>query len=131
MNHPALDVLFRQRDAWNRGDRAGYLAECAPDIVYVSARGAAFGREAVAQSLTDAYPDPRSMGTLALDILNVEVAPAQVRVVLNWRVQRDEVPTGGAALLILAERAGVWQVTHDATVSTPAPTTRPSPPAGA
>jgi hypothetical protein len=43
MNHPALDVLFRQRDAWNRGDRAGYLAECAPDIVYVSARGAAFG----------------------------------------------------------------------------------------
>lgn len=46
MNHPALDVLFRKRDAWNRGDREGYRSECAPDIAYVSGGGAVFGRDA-------------------------------------------------------------------------------------
>ena len=117
MEHPALDVLFRQRDAWNIGDREGYLAECAAEVVYVSARGVVFGRDALSKSLTDAYPDPLSMGTLSLHVLKIDATPHEVRVVLRWQVDRAQGPVGGAALLILQVQEGVWRVTHDATVS--------------
>lgn len=117
MNHAALDVVFRQRDAWNRGDREGYLADCAPDIVYVSSGGVALGRDALRKTFATAYPDPRSMGTLTLEILRVNVALDQVSVVLRWQVNRAEAPVGGVALVIVQEHGGVWVVTHDATVA--------------
>lgn len=119
MNHAALDVVFRQRDAWNRGDREGYLRECAPDIAYLSGAGAVFGRDALRKTFAEAYPDPLSMGTLTLEILKVSITQAQVSVVLRWQVHRAEAPVGGVALVIVQEHGGVWVVTHDATVANP------------
>ena len=117
MNHAAVDVVFRQRDAWNRGDREGYLRECAPDIVYVSSGGVAFGRDALRKTFAEAYPDPLSMGTLTLEVLRVNVARDQVSLVMRWQVHRAEAPVGGVALVVVQEIGGVWVVTHDATVA--------------
>lgn len=118
MEHPALDVLERQRIAWNRGDRADYVAACAPEVTYLNARGVVFGRDALDRALAGAYPDPAAMGTLTLEVLRFDVSPGEARVVLRWEVRRAGAPVGGVALVILQERDGAWWMTHDATVTT-------------
>jgi uncharacterized protein (TIGR02246 family) len=116
MSHPALALLDSQRDAWNRGDLDGYLAACAPDVVYLTARGPVFGREALGATLAAAYPDRAAMGTLALEILRVDGDATEARVVLRWSVTRAASPVGGFALVVLRAVKGRWEMTHDATL---------------
>lgn len=118
MQHPALALLERQRTAWNRGDRTGYVAACAPDVTYLNARGVVFGRDALDAALAGAYPDPAAMGALSLEVLRLDASPGEARVVLRWEVRRAGAPVGGVALVILQERDGAWWMTHDATVTT-------------
>ena len=125
MRHPALDVLDAQRDAWNRGDLDGYLAGCAADVVYVTARGPVFGRAALAATMAAAYPNRAAMGTLWLDVLNFDADSSTAHVVLRWRVTRDA-PVGGHALVVLRCADGRWEMTHDATVADEASGTPPA-----
>jgi uncharacterized protein (TIGR02246 family) len=118
MSHPALATLHAQRDAWNAGDLAGYLAGCAPDVVYVSARGPAFGRDALAAALAANYPDRTAMGTLTLHVLACDGDATSARVTLRWAVAREAAASvGGFALVVLALREGAWLLTHDATLA--------------
>jgi uncharacterized protein (TIGR02246 family) len=118
--HPALAVLDTQREAWNAGDLEGYLAGCAPDVVYVTAKGPVYGRDALRARLTAAYPDRAAMGRLALEVLHVAEESGQgvgVRVVLRWAVTREDgAVVGGYALVVLGEQDGRWVMTHDATM---------------
>ena len=118
MPHPALATLHAQRHAWNSGDLAGYLAGCAPDVVYLSARGPSFGRDALASALAASYPDRAAMGTLVLDVLACDGDATSARVTLRWAVAREAAaPVGGFALVVLALRDGAWLLTHDATLA--------------
>lgn len=121
--HPALQVLDTQRDAWNAGSLAGYLAACAPDVVYVTARGPTFGREALAATMGAAWPDPAGMGTLDLEVLTLAAAGdpetdgASATVTLRWTVTGSGASKAGYALVVLGRRDGRWWMTHDATIA--------------
>lgn len=122
MPHPALVVLDQQRDAWNRGDLDGYVAACAPDVVYLNAAGACLGRAALAAALAAAYPDRSAMGALTLTVLRVDpvghpdVDGSTACVLLRWEVRAAGGGAGGHALVVLRREEGVWWMTHDATV---------------
>lgn len=123
MSHPALAVLDRQRDAWNAGDLDGYVAACAPDVVYVNAAGPCLGRDTLARTLGAAYPDRAAMGTLSLDVLRLdpfgdpETDGAVAVVTLRWEVRTAGEPKGGHAVVVLRRTEGAWCMTHDATVA--------------
>lgn len=118
LTHPALALLDAQRDAWNAGDLEGYLAACAPDVLYVTAKGPVYGRDALRARMIAAYPDRAAMGRLTLDVLHLDADTAtEVRVVMQWRVTRDDgTAVGGYALVIVALHDGRWVMTHDATL---------------
>jgi len=116
MSHPALALLDSQRDAWNHGDLEGYIAACAADVVYLTARGPVFGRDALRVTMAAAYPDRAAMGTLALEVLRVDGDDAEARVVLRWSVTRAAGAVGGFALVVLRAVDGRWEMTHDATL---------------
>lgn len=113
--HPALATLDAQRAAWNAGDLEGYLAGCAPDVVYLTHQGPVYGRDAVRARLAAAYPDRGAMGRLELDVLRVD-AGVDVHVVLRWTLVRNGPSAGGFALVVLGLRDGAWMLTHDATL---------------
>jgi uncharacterized protein (TIGR02246 family) len=115
--HPALALLASQQQAWNTGDLDGYVARCAPDVVYVTARGLVVGREALGEALSAAYPDREAMGRLSLEVLHLDGDAEQARVVVGWAVAREGAPASGLALVVLARRDGCWWLTHDATLS--------------
>ncbi len=124
MTHPALSLIFAQRDAWNRADLEGYLERCAEDIVYRSIRGTVRGRDALRASMRAAYPDAAAMGSLSLTTIQVEPAPAagvaELRATLLWEVvQPGGAVVGGYALVTLREQAGRWWLCEDSTLSVP------------
>jgi hypothetical protein len=100
------DSLRAQVEAWNRGDLEGYLARCAPDVVYVHAGGVVRGRDA----LRERYGAAR--GQLAVEIADVEVLDAQVTHTARWSVG----DRGGVALLVWRWADG-WYLAWDATIA--------------
>jgi hypothetical protein len=103
---PFETALQAQVDAWNRGDLDGYLACCAPDIVYVSAAGVVRGREALATRYGTAS------GQLSVQVSDVERGADQVTHVARWSVG----DRGGYALLVWRWQ-GAWLLAWDATIA--------------
>lgn len=107
MSRPPFEhALQAQVDAWNRGDLAGYLARCAPDIVYLSAAGVVRGRDALAARYGAAS------GRLVVEVSDVERGEDQVTHTARWSVG----DRGGYALLVWRWR-GEWLLAWDATLA--------------
>jgi hypothetical protein len=107
MSRPPFEhALQDQIDAWNRGDLEGYLARCAPDIVYLSAAGVVRGRDALRARYGAAA------GTLVVEVADVEHSDDQVTHTARWSVG----DRGGHALLVWRWQ-GAWLLTWDATIA--------------
>ena len=118
-DHAVRAVLDAQRDAWNRGDLAGYMAGYAQtdDLVFTSGGAIRRGwRETFAKYRAKYGGSPETMGPLEFAILSVQPLGADGAIVLGrWRL--TGIPAAGAGVFSVAfvrTQAG-WRIVHDHT----------------
>ena len=124
-------VLIAQRDAWNRGDLAGYMAGYAhtPELVFTSGgqvrRGwqetfdryrAKYTSEPVPTGGERTHDARATMGHLDFELLSVQPLGADGAIVLGrWKLTDTPVAAGGVFSVALARDATGWHVVHDHT----------------
>jgi uncharacterized protein (TIGR02246 family) len=113
-------VLDAQRDAWNRGDVAGYMDGYvrSEDTVLVSGDNVTRGWQTVLDRYKKNYNSREKMGTLTFSDLETTLIGNDAAIVLGrWHLARagDE-PHGRFTLVFRKTRQG-WRIIHDHTSS--------------
>jgi uncharacterized protein (TIGR02246 family) len=113
-------VLDAQRDAWNRGDVAGYMDGYArsKDTVFVSGDNVTRGWQTVLERYKKNYDSREKMGTLTFSDLEITPMGNDTAIVLGrWHLQRaNDEPHGRFTLIFRRTKQG-WRIVHDHTSS--------------
>jgi uncharacterized protein (TIGR02246 family) len=113
-------VLNAQRDAWNRGDVAGYMDGYvqSEDTVLVSGDNLTRGWQTVLDRYKKNYNSREKMGTLTFSDLETRLLGNDAAMVLGrWHLQRSgDEPHGRFTLIFRKTRQG-WRIIHDHTSS--------------
>lgn len=113
-------VLDAQRDAWNRGDVAGYMDGYArsAEITFVSGDSISRGWQTVFDRYQKNYNSREKMGTLTFSDLETTVLNPDTAVVLGrWHLQRSNDEPHGRFTLIFRRTKQGWRIVHDHTSS--------------
>jgi peptidoglycan/xylan/chitin deacetylase (PgdA/CDA1 family)/ketosteroid isomerase-like protein len=126
------ELLKRQAADWNRGDLEAFCAPYDDDAMLVAADGLTRGRAAVLARYRGRYREPATMGTLALDLVELrdvwgpevtplgDATPGAVHgasVVARWTLRREGAPPAtGHTLLVLRRVGDAWRIVHDASM---------------
>jgi ketosteroid isomerase-like protein len=112
-------LLEDQRQAWNRGDLAGYMEGYArtPELVFTSGGQIRRGWDETIQRYRTTYGDDTSgMGQLAFEILAVQPLGADGAVVLGrWKLSATPNAASGVFSIALERRPEGWRIVHDHT----------------
>ena len=113
-------VLDAQREAWNRGDVAGYMDGYArtADITFISGDSLTRGWQTVHDRYQKNYDSREKMGTLTFSDLETTIMSADAVMVLGrWHLQRANDQPHGRFTLILRRLKQGWRIVHDHTSS--------------
>ena len=111
-----MEVLDRQRAAWNGGDLEGFMADYwkSPELQFVGSSGLTTGWQATLDRYRKSYPDKGVMGQLTFDILDVSQRSKKVvTVVGKWTLQRAADAPTGHFLIVLRKQKGRWVIVAD------------------
>jgi uncharacterized protein (TIGR02246 family) len=112
-------VLDAQRDAWNRGDLAAYMAGYWKSDALIFTSGGKIRRGW--QDAFDHYQarygkDRAGMGHLDFEILDVDALGADHALVLGrWKLTDTPQAAGGVFSVILERQPEGWRIIHDHT----------------
>jgi len=113
-------VLDAQRDAWNRGDVAGYMDGYArsKDTIFVSGDTVTRGWQTVLDRYKKNYDSREKMGRLTFSDLEITPVGNDAAIVLGrWQLQRASDEPHGRFTLILRRTKHGWKIVHDHTSS--------------
>ena len=113
-------VLEAQREAWNRGDIAGYMDGYArsEQTVFVSGDNVTRGWQTVLDRYQKKYDSREKMGTLTFSDLEITAVGNDTAIVLGrWHLQRAADEPHGRFTLILRRTKHGWKIVHDHTSS--------------
>ncbi|HKR59546.1 MAG TPA: nuclear transport factor 2 family protein [Pyrinomonadaceae bacterium] len=113
-------VIDAQRDAWNRGDVAGYMDgyERSADITFISGDNLSRGWQTVSDRYQKNYNSREKMGTLTFsDLETIILSNDAVMVLGRWHLQRTNDQPHGRFTLIFRKTKQGWRVVHDHTSS--------------
>lgn len=113
-------VLDAQREAWNRGDVAGYMDGYArsEQTVFVSGDSVTRGWQTVLDRYQKKYDSREKMGTLTFSDLEITAVEYDTAIVLGrWHLQRATDEPHGRFTLILRRTKHGWKIVHDHTSS--------------
>ena len=113
-------VLDAQRDAWNRGDIAGYMDgySHSADITFLSGDSLTRGWQTVHDRYQKNYSSREQMGTLTFSDLETTIlSSSMVMVIGRWHLQRSNDQPHGRFTLIFRNTKQGWRILHDHTSS--------------
>jgi hypothetical protein len=126
------ELLERQSAAWNEGDLETFCAVYDEQALFVSPSGLTRGRVAVLERYRDRYPSREAMGTLSLEVVELEpvwglevsmlgdARPGRVQavsLVARWKLSYTGRPdASGLTLLVLRPAGEGWKITRDASM---------------
>jgi ketosteroid isomerase-like protein len=113
-------VLDAQREAWNRGDIAGYMDGYArsTDTIFVSGDNVTRGWQTVLDRYKKNYDSREKMGTLTFSDLEITPIGSDAAIALGrWHLQRAKDEPHGTFTLILRRTRQGWKIIHDHTSS--------------
>ena len=113
-------VLDAQRDAWNRGDIAGYMDgySNSADITFLSGDSLTRGWQTVHDRYQKNYSSREKMGTLTFSDLETTILSSNmVMVIGRWHLQRSNDQPHGRFTLIFGNTKQGWRILHDHTSS--------------
>lgn len=113
-------VIEAQRDAWNKGDIAGYMDgyERSETTVFVSGDTITRGWQTVLERYKKGYDTREKMGQLTFSDLEVTMLSKDAAVVVGrWLLKRvNDEPHGRFTLIFKKTKQG-WRIIHDHTSS--------------
>lgn len=120
----AADVtaqMWAQREAWNRGDIAGFCAPYADDCIFLSPSGVTRGRQVVQDNYTRKYGSaPQTMGRLDFEILDTRSTPDSVTLAMRWSLtwadRSAHPPRAGTTLIVWQRQGGRFRLVQDASM---------------
>lgn len=113
-------VIGAQREAWNRGDVAGYMDGYArsKDTVFVSGDSVTRGWQTVLDRYQKNYDSREKMGTLTFSDLEIKPINNDTAIVIGrWHLQRAKDEPHGRFTLIFRRTKEGWRIVHDHTSS--------------
>ena len=113
-------VLDAQRDAWNRGDIAGYMDgyDRSPNTLFVSGDNVTRGWQTVLERYRQVYDSREKMGLLTFSDLEITTIGKDAAVALGkWHLQRASDEPHGRFTLIFRKTKQGWKIVHDHTSS--------------
>jgi ketosteroid isomerase-like protein len=116
-------LLEDQRQAWNRGDWAGFIAGYwdHPQLTFNGATGITRGRKDLLQQFQEGYPDAATRGVLTFHDLELRPLGSNATLVLG-RYQLDRAtPASGYFSLVVEQTPQGVKITHDHTSESPPP----------
>jgi len=113
-----LAVLSEQKDAWNRGDVAGFMYGYwnSPELTFAGSTGVTRGWQPVMDRYRQKYPDQKQMGHLEFSELEVRPLGTDAALVLGrWELVREADKLGGVFTLVFQRFPDGWKIIHDHT----------------
>lgn len=111
-----LEVLAKQRNAWNEGNLENYMQGYWKNdsLLFVGKSGPTYGWQQTLDNYKKGYPDKKAMGTLTFDIKKVDRLSKDTAFVLGgWHLKREKDEPQGYFTLILKKIKGTWKVISD------------------
>src|SRR6185503_6518227 len=113
-------VIEAQRDAWNRGDIAGYMDGYArsADTIFISGDSVTHGWQTVLERYQKGYDTREKMGVLTFSELEFNQLSLDAMAVSGrWHLQRSKDEPHGRFTLIFRRTKAGWRIIHDHTSS--------------
>lgn len=112
-----MEVLEKQKEAWNRGDLKGYMAYYwnSEELTFQSGDRRIKGWNTLYERYSRSYPGDR-MGRLDFSDLEIKMLGENHALVLGrWQVEWATEKKGGVFTLIIRKFPEGWRIIHDHT----------------
>jgi len=111
-----LDVLEKQRLAWNKGDletfMQGYVKS--DNLLFVGKSGPTYGWQKTLDNYKKSYSGEAGMGQLTFGIKKIDFLNKDVAFVLgSWHLKREKDEPQGYYTLLFKKIEGVWKIIVD------------------
>ncbi len=110
------NLLFRQTEAWNRGDINGFMQTYWQNdsLMFIGKDGVTWGWENTLEHYKKGYPDKEAMGKLAFDIIQIKkLSEDFFFVVRKWMLKRNAGDVSGHYNLLIKRIKGEWKIISD------------------
>lgn len=111
-----LNVLEKQRVAWNTGNIEAYMQGYvkSDSLLFVGKSGPTYGWQKTMDNYKRGYPDRAAMGILTFGIKKVEFLNKDTAFVLgSWHLKREKDEPQGYFTLLLRKIKNEWKVVVD------------------
>lgn len=111
-----LNVLEKQRVAWNTGNIEAYMQGYvkSDSLLFVGKSGPTYGWQKTMDNYKRGYPDRAAMGILTFGIKKVEFLNKDAAFVLgSWHLKREKDEPQGYFTLLLRKIKNEWKVVVD------------------
>lgn len=111
-------LMQAQKEAWNRGDIAGFCAPYSDDCIFISPSGVTRGRQTVQDRYMKKYGAAReTLGRLEFDVLETRTTPAMVTLAMRWSLAwAGKPPAAGHTLIVWQRLPAGWRLVQDASM---------------
>jgi len=119
IDEDVLDVLIKQKAAWDQGDIDGFMEYYwkSEELTFQSGNNRVVGWNALIARYKANYSGER-MGTLDFTDIMINVLSEDIALVLGrWEVKAKDESSEGLFTLVLQHKPGGWRIIHDHTSS--------------
>jgi ketosteroid isomerase-like protein len=119
INNDVLEVLIKQKAAWNQGDIDGFMDYYwkSEELIFQSGNNRVIGWDALIARYKANYSG-ENMGTLYFTDIVINVVSEDFVLVLgHWEVKAKDESSGGLFTLVLQHKPEGWRIIHDHTSS--------------
>jgi len=109
-------LLATQTEAWNRGDKEGFMQTYwkSDSLMFIGKSGVVRGWQKTLDNYKKGYPDTAAMDKLSFDIIQVKpIAKDYFFVVGKWMLARSIGDLSGHYTLLLRKIKGEWKIIAD------------------
>jgi ketosteroid isomerase-like protein len=113
-------VLYKQAEAWNRGDIDGYMKGYlkSDSLRFASGGGVSYGWEVTLNRYKKGYPSKTAMGRLTFSDIDIQIISSDAALVFGkWELEREADHPWGLFSLLFRKTSEGWRIVHDHTSS--------------
>jgi ketosteroid isomerase-like protein len=111
-----LQLLEKQRTAWNNGDLSSFMDTYWKNdsLMFIGKSGITYGWQNTLNNYKKGYPDTATMGKLNFNILHVKrLSVLYYSVVGKWHLKRSVGDVGGHFTLLFKKIGNRWLIVSD------------------
>lgn len=111
-------LLFKQADAWNRGDIDAFMQTYwkSEQLLFSNADGVTYGWQPTLDNYKKRYPSREAMGQLTFEVIELRKLNSKTAMMIgSWELERKKDQPGGRFMLLWKKFKGEWKIIADQT----------------